>query len=192
MLSRNMDLVVDHGHYEKLTTTERNIVISAAGAGKTSLLAAYSAGSPLDVMCRISSSAATTTLSTWQTADFSKFLYARFSKLENSVHILRSVVSWQKHRIDYDALHAAYTLGAITEEEFLKDAEQFVREQVSLPSNVICQNIAEINEALDGNMSVDEYADFLNVDVDDVLAAVPHLPIESQSEDDAAYTRISL
>lgn len=129
--------------------------------------------SSFDFLCRVNHSAASTTVTTWQTAHVAELISAKFVQYESSIETLRSVIYWQKNRLDYDSVHSAYLLGTLTEEEFLEEADKFMRDTVRLPSPVIAEQVAKIEQALNDRLSPSDYADYLGVEIEDVLAALP-------------------
>jgi hypothetical protein len=97
---------------------------------------------------------------------------------------LKSVVNWQKTRLDYQSVYSAYLLGAMDEEEFMVEAEVFATEYKDLEFSVIAQEIRELSKLLDFELSAIDYADYFGVEHHAVIEAMSFPSIEYHLNED--------
>lgn len=112
-------------------------------------------------------------------------LTAWASAVEQDVQVLKHVTNWQKRRLDYQALYNAFLLGAISEEDFVSDAEQFVTEIRETQPEQIVSKYEQVSRLLDFELSVADFADFMDAEPEQVrkVLSMPHRhPIASGAQ----------
>ena len=91
---------------------------------------------PLDDTCpgsdrlfRIMTKNRTVTIASTETQTVQDSLNMYLARHSQDVDLLCSVIFWQKRTIDYQALHTAFLLDSLSEEEFEQEAEKFTVHQ---------------------------------------------------------------
>ncbi|MFS8973845.1 hypothetical protein PO002_04925 [Cupriavidus necator] len=105
-------------------------------------------------------------------------LQAWASAKEHDVAALKRVTRWQKRRLDYQALYNAYVLGAVSEDDFLKDAEEFSSDIKEVSEAQIAENISHLSRLLDFELTASDYADFMDTETYIVQQVVAKLLAE--------------
>lgn len=99
-----------------------------------------------------------------------------FIQHRQDVELLCSVIYWQKRTIDYQALHTAFLLNSLSEDEFEEEAEKFTIYQ----KNVHPKKIASVIERLDSLIAIkfdtSDYADYFQCNQQEVMAGLNLLP----------------
>jgi hypothetical protein len=92
------------------------------------------------------------------------------------VDLLCSVIVWQKRTIDYQALHTAFLLNSLSEEEFEQESEKFTVYQ----KNVVPEKIAAVIERIDSlvgiNFDTSDYSDYFQCSQENVMEGLRLLP----------------
>lgn len=116
-----------------------------------------------------------TTVASVPTTSFVHRIGVIWDQSEEIIGCLRSIVRWQKSRLDYSELHTAYVMGALSEEEFVKDAEAFAAQIVVLPKEEVATCLQRVFAATEVRFSASDLADLMNIEVEAVFQALSHL-----------------
>lgn len=96
--------------------------------------------------------------------------------LLQDVDLLRSVIYWQKKTIDYQALHTAFLLSSISEEEFEVESEKFTVRQTEIQPDFIASVIDRMDSLLGIPFDTSDYSDFFKCSQENVMAGLRLLP----------------
>jgi hypothetical protein len=108
----------------------------------------------------------------WNTRDFEAALCIRDWHYHRDIQALKLVTNWQRKYINYQAVYSAYLIGALTEEEFAADSEEFISESKSVAPETIAPLIVRFNALLDFKLNDNEIAEYLEVDYESVSQAM--------------------
>ena len=123
-----------------------------------------------DFMCRVKIDSSTDAwVATVKTKDFQAVLHSAIEAKDADIWRLKAVALWLKTRLDYQAIHTAYLMGSMEEDEFVAEAEKYSTEYKHLDPRQIVTEIVECSRLLNFELSAADYADFLGVEVDSVL-----------------------
>ncbi len=100
------------------------------------------------------------------------------------VRLLQKYAAWQRKYIDFQATYAAFLLGAISEEEFETDSEQFSPKIRELDPNSIVGEIDQLGRLLEFELRPVELAEYFETHPSVVNSALQriHTKIESMNE----------
>lgn len=98
------------------------------------------------------------------------------------VDVLRSVVLWQRRTIDFQAIHTAFLLDAITEDEFEEESSKFVVDLKNLDPRFIAMMIKRVDFLVGLQFDTSDYADFFQCSQENVMDGLKLLPAERYSE----------
>lgn len=113
-----------------------------------------------------------------ETDAFKETLMAAVVQKDKDIWRLKTVTNWQKHRLDYQSVYSAYLLGAISEPEFVEEAEKFSSDYREMRPAEIVATIQDLSRLLEFKLSVADYADYLGVEQDAVMSAVQNLQVD--------------
>ncbi|WP_208278607.1 MULTISPECIES: hypothetical protein [Bacteria] len=108
--------------------------------------------------------------------------YLRY-KSTSDVEVLKKYAKWQRKYIDYQATYAALLLGAISEEDFEKDAEQYAPDIKDLPLESIIPEIAQLESLLDFDLRTQELADYFEAEPNTINQALEQVYTYLQLKD---------
>ena len=153
---------------------DQNFVSSVSNFFPTTIHGQLSVQGRVDFFCTaiVDSSTRSFTVAAWESSEFNTRLTSWALQKEADISELKSVVAWQKHRIDYQAVYAAYLLGATTEEDYLRDSEQYVCELQRIDSERFFEVVKRLERLLDFKISIADLADYLKVDPASVASEI--------------------
>jgi hypothetical protein len=102
-------------------------------------------------------------------------LNAYFDKYTQDVELLCSVIFWQKRTIDYQALHTAFLLNSLSEDEFEQEAEKFIVHQKSVPPETIASVVERIDSLTGLKFDTSDYADYFRCSQQNVMDGLQEL-----------------
>lgn len=100
---------------------------------------------------------------------------------QKDIAILSSVIYWQKRTIDFQALHTAFLLNSISEEDFEQEAEKFAVRQRRIDPEAIAFIIDRLDNLLGVDFDTSDYADYFKCTPKNVLEGLRLLPKETHS-----------
>jgi hypothetical protein len=103
-------------------------------------------------------------------------LDACFVQHSQDINLLCSVIFWQKRTIDYQALHKAFLLNSLSEEEFEKEAEKFTVHQEKVPFEKIANTIERLDSLVEIKFDTSDYSDYFQCSQENVMAGLRLLP----------------
>lgn len=157
--------MIIHEPLTTLSTTSPNTVSWLNSTANDSSLFGFSEFNREDVLCRILTTTTTTTVAgIWDTATFAETFLKTLEQSDQAISRLKSITKWQKHRLDYQAVYSAYLLGAMNEEEFMKEADNYATEYQEKPISAVLDEIKEIQMLLDFEMSPSDFSDYLGIE----------------------------
>jgi hypothetical protein len=92
------------------------------------------------------------------------------------VDLLCSVIVWQKRTIDYQALHTAFLLNSLSEEEFEQESEKFTVYQKNVAPEKIAAVIERIDSLVGINFDTSDYSDYFQCNQENVMEGLRLLP----------------
>lgn len=95
---------------------------------------------------------------------------------QKDIAILSSVIVWQKRTIDFQALHTAYLLNSISEEEFDTESDKFTFRQRSVDPEKIAFVVERMHELLGFSFDTSDYADYFKCTQKNVMEGLRLLP----------------
>ena len=102
-----------------------------------------------DFMCRVKIDSSTDAwVATVKTKDFQAVLHSAIEAKDTDIWRLKAVALWLKTRLDYQAIHTAYLMGSMEEDEFVAEAEKYSTEYKHLDSRQIVTEIVECSRLL--------------------------------------------
>jgi len=99
-----------------------------------------------------------------------------FDDHQQDIAILSSVIVWQRRAIDFQALHTAYLLNSISEEEFDLESDKFTFRQRSVDPERIAFVVERMHELLGFSFDTSDYADYFKCTQKNVLEGLKLLP----------------
>jgi hypothetical protein len=96
-------------------------------------------------------------------------LSALNDEYQRNTELLCALIFWQKRTIDFQALHAAFLMNSISEEEFESEAEKFTVCQYEVSPQFIASIIEKLNELVGIKFDTSDYADFFHCSQQNVL-----------------------
>lgn len=118
-------------------------------------------------------------------------LSAYFVRHTQDIGLLCSVIFWQKRTIDYQALHTAFLLNSLSEENFEKEAGKFSVRQKEVQPELIASVVERLDSLTGLKFDTSDYADYFQCSQRNVMAGLgllnsPHytamLPSLAQDE----------
>ena len=92
------------------------------------------------------------------------------------IDLLCSVIYWQKRTIDYQALHTAFLLNSLSEEEFEQEADKFTVRQKNVPSDKIAFVVERLDSLIGIEFDTSDYSDYFECSQENVIAGLRLLP----------------
>lgn len=128
----------------------------------------------------ITTSAAVPEVTMWETAELRARFDSTVHSLVRKVNTLKCIVKWQRQKLDYQAMYTAYLLGTLPEDEFLKDSDRYVALPCLnvAPAESLGEQVAEISQLTEGLLDPVDTAEFLGLEVDDVLRVIDRSVLE--------------
>ena len=118
----------------------------------------------------------TCTLTSTNTQAMRNDLNAYVFQHSQDIDLLRSVIFWQKRTIDYQALHTAFLLNSLSEEEFEQESDKFTVHQVKIPPEKIAFDIGRIDSLLGLKFDTSDYSDYFQCSQENVMDGLRLLP----------------
>jgi len=109
---------------------------------------------------------------------------------QKDIAILSSVIYWQKRTIDFQALHTAFLLNSISEEDFEQEAEKFAIRQHRVNPETIAFFIDRLDNLLEIDFDTSDYADYFKCTPKNVLEGLRLLLKESHTNKQPLVTDI--
>lgn len=164
-------------HRYPTTTTSTKFVNAWSDVPKTQIIEDEASQ---DVIFRLIVDGVNSTIdiSSWKTVDFQTAINSIVSQKDSIIRKLKDITSWQKHRLDYQAVYTAYLLGSIEEEEFIEEADKFASNYKSIEPAKIAIEIESYSKLLDFKLTASDYSDFFSVDLMTVIQATSLLSSE--------------
>jgi len=85
---------------------------------------------------------------------------------------LKKFACWQRKYIDFQATYSAFLLGALTEEEFEADSEQYAPQLREIDPALLAPEIARLTELLEFVVAPAQLAEYFETDLTVVQAAL--------------------
>jgi hypothetical protein len=122
--------------------------------------------SPVDRMVRLSTDFQTQSLVThvWNTSEFMYGVQLWANQRTEEVELLASFATWQKRKLDYDGVYAAWLLEAISEEEFVEEASKFAVVLGELDPGTVVAVSNKLVSLLPFEVTTADLAEFLRTD----------------------------
>ncbi len=105
-------------------------------------------------------------------------LNAYFVQHSQDIDLLCSVIFWQKRTIDYQALHTAFLLDSLSEEEFEQESEKFTVHQKNIPSEKIASVIERLYSLIGIEFDTSDYSDYFQCSQKNVMEGLRLLPAQ--------------
>lgn len=99
-------------------------------------------------------------------------LNACFDRHRQDINLLCSVIFWQKKTIDYQALHTAFLLNSLSEDEFEQEADKFTVHQKNLPPENIATTVEWLDSLVGIKFDTSDYADYFQCSQQNVIAGL--------------------
>ncbi|MDO8048498.1 hypothetical protein O3301_08465 [Janthinobacterium sp. SUN211] len=109
------------------------------------------------------------------TREFAKQLYGYFDGAAADLQRVKKFARWQRKYIDFQATYSAYLLGALTEEEFEADSEQYAPRLREIDPELLAPEIARLTELLEFGVAPAQLAEYFETDQTVVQAALEKL-----------------
>ena len=129
-----------------------------------------------DLVLRIRLDDKTCTITSTNTQDMRNDLNRYVFQHSQDIDLLRSVIFWQKRTIDYQALHTAFLLNSLSEEEFEQESDKFTVHQVKIPPEKIAFDIGRIDSLLGLKFDTSDYSDYFQCSQENVMDGLRLLP----------------
>lgn len=114
-------------------------------------------------------------ISSKPTREFAKQLYSYFDDTAADLKRVKSFARWQRKYIDFQATYSAFLLGALTEEEFEADSEQYAPKLREIDPEWLAPEIARLTELLEFGVAPAQLAEYFETDQAVVQAALEKL-----------------
>ena len=108
----------------------------------------------------------------WQTGEVEARISAWVDEKLSDSRLLCSFAVWQKKKLDYNGVYAAYLLDGMTEEEFVEEAQKYAKELEVRDPCFIVEVTEKLMRLLPFELTTADIADFLNTEPRLVLAAI--------------------
>lgn len=100
----------------------------------------------------------------WPTAEVNKGIEWYLSKRNEDVSVLQKYAKWQRKYIDFQATYAAFLLGAISEDEFETDSQQYAPNIREIATDELIPKIEHLAELLDFDLRASELAEYFETE----------------------------
>lgn len=91
------------------------------------------------------------------------------------IELLGSVISWQKRTIDYQALHMAFLLNSLSEEDFEQESEKFIVRQGAVDPSMIAAVVEKLDTLVGLRLDTSDYADYFQCTQENVMSGLRQL-----------------
>ena len=112
------------------------------------------------------------TINTTNTQTVRDGLNAYFDRHSQDIDLLCSVIFWQKKTIDYQALHTAFLLNSLSEEDFEQEAEKFTVHQEKVAPEKIASVVERLNLLIGIKFDTSDYSDYFLCSQENVMAGL--------------------
>lgn len=129
---------------------------------------------PFDHMIRLSTDSQTQSLVTyrWNTSEFMHGVVSWANQRTEEVELLTSFAVWQRRKLDYDGVYAAWLLEAISEEEFVEEASKFAVVLGEQDPETVVEVANKLVSLLPFELTTADLAEFLRTEPRAVLEAI--------------------
>jgi hypothetical protein len=131
-----------------------------------------------DLLFRVKKGNEYITITSTNTRTVQDNLNAYFVRYSQDINLLCSVIFWQKRTIDYQALHTAFLLDSLSEEEFEQESEKFTVYQKNIPSEKIASDIERLCSLIDIEFDTSDYSDYFQCSQKNVMDGLRLLPAQ--------------
>lgn len=111
-------------------------------------------------------------ISAWKSTDIREKITTWALEKERDIFELKSVTKWQKKCLDYQSVYNAYLLGAISEDEFEHDSDEYTSDLRSLAQDEIISTVERLNKLLDFKLTIDDIASYLQTEPSAIAEAI--------------------
>ena len=98
-----------------------------------------------------------------------------FVQYNQNIELLRSVIFWQKRTIDYQALHTAFLMDCLSEDDFEQEAEKFTIYQEDVPPEKIACDVERLYSLIGIDFDTSDYAGFFQCNQQNVMDGLRRL-----------------
>lgn len=135
--------------------------------------------SPVDMLHRtvVDNSTRSMSIYSCHTSDFKEQMDWQFAWHQRDVEKLKKYATWQRKYIDFQATYAAFLLGALSEEEFEKDSEEYAPNIRDMSVDEVVYEIEHLSNLVDFDLRSVELAEFLETDQSIVDEALERLHV---------------
>lgn len=114
------------------------------------------------------------------TVELAKKIDVFYSGSERDVVLLKKFATWQRKYIDFQATYSAYLLGALSEDEFEADSEQYAPQIRKLEPQAIVEEIQELARLLEFGLRPAELAEYFETEQSVINAALERINQSSE------------
>jgi hypothetical protein len=134
-------------------------------------------------MVRVSTDVFTQTILTQQQWEADEFMHGAVMWVNEraaEVGLLTCFAAWQKRKLDYDGVYAAWLLEATTEEEFVEEAKKFAVILTEKDPQYMVQVAEKLVSLLPFELTTADLAEFLQTEPRALLDAIAHFGESSE------------
>lgn len=99
-----------------------------------------------------------------------------FDNHQIDISILTSIIVWQKRTVDFQALHTAFLLNSISEEDFESESEKYTLRQRHVDPEQIAFVVDRMHSLLGFSFDTSDYADYFKCTQKNVMEGLKLLP----------------
>lgn len=99
---------------------------------------------------------------------------------DKDISVLKEVVNWQRKQIDYNAVYNAYLLGAIDDDQFDADSEEFIVDFKRCDPVAVEEKLARLNRLLDIKLTGSDVSSLFAVPEDEALKIANNVKLLSE------------
>lgn len=129
-----------------------------------------------DLLFRVTAENEYITITSTNTQIVRDILNEHLVRHSQDIDLLCSVIFWQKRTIDYQALHTAFLLDSLSEEEFEQEAEKFTVHQKNIPSEKVASVIERLDSLIGIKFDTSDYSDYFQCSQKNVMDGLRLLP----------------
>lgn len=104
------------------------------------------------------------TIKSWPASEIEWQVSQYLNTKEQDIATLQQYATWQRHYIDFQATYAAFLLGALSEEEFEADSQQYAPNIKDVEPDSLVASIERLSTLLEFELRASELAEFFQVD----------------------------
>ncbi len=134
---------------------------------------------PFDIIVRVASTSTSSlniNIDLTQTETFRSSIKKICAKFENDIKILAYVVKSQRKLIEYNAIYNAYLIGQISEEEFIKESENYVYSPQSINIKILLNKLECLFKYTGSDFSSSELAEIFQCKQENIEETLKQLP----------------